>query len=239
MSQNTQRTPPALRFVIVSAVTGVPGDSLDQLNSAPYPDGSLFSVAITGAIYRLDKTSTAAAQEIAIVAPLAGPGRFVYVTGGSTNPVIHQTTGTAALAASAAFAETANTWTAFPSGANFYVSTVPGLFTLNTTTGIVTYNGASEGTFRISLSATLSSATAAQAIELAPSISGAHIGTGDFIGHAGVANVPPTTANLGIELSSSLVTGFSHGDTIQAIAKDDTGSNNITVSRLNLIIAPA
>lgn len=237
MSRNTQRAAVALRFTIVAAVTGIPGDSLDQLNSSQLPDGALVWVVSAQALYALNKTSTAAADSVigAVVAPLNSPGRFVYVSGGH-NALAAQFTSTGSI--SGTTAETQNTWVALPSGTNFYQSAPIGNFTLNTTTGVATYNGPSQR-FLYTGVITVASAVAAQALEVALSLNGAFIGATTTILSAGAAGVPPTTANLPVQITTSAFIGMAAGNTIQLIARDDTASNNITISRASLTAIPA
>ena len=239
---NLQNFPPALRFIIVSAVTGVEGDSLDQLSSFELPDGCLISVAATGSLYRFVLGSTATATVgTSIVLPPAGPGAFEILVN-TTSPGF-QMNGSALLAASAAYAETDNTWVATPSGTGFYaLGAASGLFTLDTATGIVTYNGPPNpevGTvFRVKIQATISASVAGQSVEIAPSLNGSFIGTTSFIGYAGVANVSPTTANLGSQIATEGFYQLGGGNTLQAIVRDTSASNNITVSHISLIISP-
>lgn len=233
---NTQKSAVALRFIIVSALTGVDGDSLDQLNTSELPDGALVSVIAGGGLYRLNKTSVATTLSPGVIAAGSGPGAYVYVSGADTNPFAVSANGTAALAAAAAFAEVGSTWIACPSGAGFYASGVASsLFTLNTTSGILTYAGPPKE-FAVNVSATVAASVAGQSVELHPSVNGALIGTTTFAGAAGVANVPPTTANLGTQLSSRLNVQIPTGATIQAIVRDTSASNNIAVSHLSLHI---
>lgn len=237
MSQNTQRAAVALRYTIVSAVTGIPGDSLDQLNTAKMPDGALVFAVNRAALYYLDKSSTATANSSvgAVVAPLGGPGRFIYLNG-ATNPFAAQFTSTGSLTGTTA--ETANTWIALPAGTNFYQSGPDGDFTLNTTTGIATYNGPTQR-FRVTSSISIASAVVAQQVEVALSVGGGFIGTSTTIPSAGSASVPPTTVNLPIQITSNVILSLANADTLQVIVRDDTASNNITVSRMNTVVTPA
>jgi hypothetical protein len=235
---NTQQAAVALRFIIVAAVTGVDGDSLDQLSSYELPDGMLVSVISTQAIYRLDKLSTLTPGigGPAIVAPGAGPGNFLLQVGFDDLRAV-QVTGTAAL--TGATAETDDTWIALPAGSNFYaLSDVSGFFSLNPTTGIVTYSGP-PGRYKLSVKATIASAVAAQSVEIIPSVNGGFLGTTTYRGYAGIANVSPTTPGLGSQVSSDLITSLATADTVQAAARDTSASNNITVSQLSLICSPA
>lgn len=236
---NTQRAATALRLTIVAAVSGVPGDSLVDLNSAKLPNGGLIVIASTGAIYRYSATSTATANPSLgnVITPPNGVGRYIFVSGGASDPRSIQVTGTAALLASAAFAATQNTWAAFPTGANFYASTA-GIWTVNTTTGVAIYSGPAQQ-FRILATATVSSATAAQSMELALSLDGASIGGTGGLSEAGIASAPPTTAGLQIELTTQRLVTVPSGSSIQPIVRNTGGSNNISVDALSLIAVAA
>lgn len=233
---NTQNAAVALRFIIVAAVTGVPGDSLDQLSSYELPDGMLVSVIANQAIYRLDKSGTAATSGTSVVSPGAGPGIFNYVTGTSGSPLTAQVSGTASLTGTTA--ETDDTWVNLPAGTGFYTSNDGDAWTVSTTSGILTYAGPSGRHFRVSVSATVASAVAGQSVEIASSVNAALVGTTTFVPSAGVANVSPTTVNLGSHVLSETLVGLNAGDTIAAIVRDTSASNNITVSHMNMVILP-
>lgn len=230
----TQQSAVALRLIIVADVTGVDGDSLDQLSSYELPDGMLVSVIATASIYRLDKLSAQAATA-GIVVPGAGPGRFVFVNGLGASPFATQVTGTVSL--SGATAETDDTWIALPSGSGFYSATGGG-WSVNTTTGVATYHGPPGLQFRVSVGATIASAVAAQSVEIASDRNGIFVGTTTFLGYAGVANVSPTTVGLGSYVHSELLITPAVGDTVNPIMRDTSASNNITVSHVNMVIAP-
>lgn len=236
---NTQRAATAVRLTIIGTLTGVPGDSLDQLNPSKLPNGAVIMVADTGALYRYSLTSTATASTSLglVIATPTGIGRYIFIAGGVADPSSVQVTGTAGLLGSAAFAVVQNTWIALPSGANFYAGTAS-VWTPNTTTGIMLYQGPPRQ-FRIMASATVSSATAAQAMELALSLDGAVIGSTGASSDAGVASVPPTTANLQIELVTQRLVTVPNGSTIQPILRNTSGSNNVSVDLVNMIATAA
>jgi hypothetical protein len=235
---NTQRAAVATRISIVAAVTGVLGDSLDQLNPAKLPNGALIVIATTGAVYRYSLTSTATASTPLgnVILPATGVGRFIYVSGGSVDPRSVQVTGTASL--TGATAETDDTWIATPSGTGFYIGTTTVSMPISTTTGIITYVGPTQQ-YKVTLSATLASAVAAQSLELAISVDGAFIGTTTALNDSAVANVPPTTAGLAISMTTQRLVTLVSGQTLQAIMRDTSASNNITLSKLNLIATAA
>jgi hypothetical protein len=61
-----------------AALTG--DDGLDAINTTPLHDGAL--ILVGGALYRLDQGSTATPDGLTVVAPLAGPGRWLFMAAG-------------------------------------------------------------------------------------------------------------------------------------------------------------
>lgn len=235
---NTQRSAVALRLIIVAAVTGVEGDSLDQLNTNELPDGMLVSVLSNEGLYRFVRTSTDIAAGAGVVVPAAGPGRFLLLELGiGASPFTVQVSGTTNLTGTTA--ETDDTWIGTPVGTNFYTAAPLGdAWSVGLSSGIATYEGPAGKTFRVSVDATLASAVAAQSVELAIDRNTQLTGTTSFVKYAGVANVSPTTVNLGSHLHSEAIFTLNPGDVIAAIMRDTTASNNITVSHLNMVITP-
>jgi hypothetical protein len=235
---NTQRSAVALRFIIVSAVSGVDGDSLDQLNSAQIPDGAYVSIASTGVLYRYSLSSTASTTNNggAVVAPPNGVGRYIIQLSSSGDPRNVQVTGTAAL--TGATSVTDDTWIATPSGANFYAAANEGAWTGNTTTGLATWSGPVTQILARGI-ASLASSVAAQSLELAFSLNGAGIGTTGAFNDSAVASVPPTTAGLAISLVTQRIVTVGPGSTLQLMMRDTSASNTITLSKLNVILTAA
>jgi hypothetical protein len=236
---NTQKSAVALRLIIVAAITGVDGDSLDQLNSFELPDGMLVSVISQGALYRFELSSTATPSSTVgnVVAPAAGPGRFVLIPGGGGASAIlsEQISGTALLAAAAAFAVVQNTWIAIPGGTGFYTAPTGGVFTPNSSTGTLTYAGP-DASYRISATATIESGTAADEVDLAIDTLGTLAATTTFVPSAGVTNALATAP--GASVSTSVIRTLHDGNVIQALVRNVTGAHNLTVPHLNLIASP-
>lgn len=233
---NTQQSAVALRIIIVAAVTGVDGDSLDQLSSFELPDGMLVSV-VSGALYRLDKTSTAAASSAvgAVVAPGAGPGNFLALSGtGASASLAMQLNGTAALAGSAGFTTVANTWIALPAGTGFYFASAANVFTPSSSAGTLVYSGP-DAAYRLTASATVESSTAADEVDLAIDTLSVLLGTTTFVGSAGATNAPATAP--GAAVSTSIIRTLTAGETIQVLARS-VGGHTLTVPHLNLIATP-
>jgi len=237
---NTQKSAVALRLIIVAAITGVDGDSLDQLNSFELPDGMLVSVISNQALYRFDLTSIATPSSVvgAVVAPGAGPGNFILIPGGNGAAAIlsEQISGTALLAAAASFPVTQNQWIAIPGGTGFYVATENGgVFTPNPTTGILTYNGP-DASYRLSATATVESATGADEVDVAIDTLSVLIGTTTFVSSAGVTNAPATAP--GASVSTSVIRTLHNNNVVQVVVRNVSGAHNLTVPHLNLIASP-
>lgn len=229
----------ALRVNIIAALTAVDGDSLDQINTGKYPDGAEFYVLSTKSLYRLDKTSTQAASASVFV-PNAGPGRFMLQPGSArSNTLAGGVNGTASLAAAGGFTVVQNTWVALTAGSAFYANLFPSAgFSVVSTTGIMTYLGPTGQSYKVSLSASIASATASDTVELASTTNGALIGATTFVGAAAVADVSPTTAGEMSCLSFNGVVTLAANDTIQAVVRNTTGANNLTVKHVSLVLTP-
>jgi hypothetical protein len=76
----------------IRAIIGAPGDgsSLRNIITDKYPDGALCFVLENRALYQLDKSSTDSADNVTIVQPIGGPGRWLMLS---------QSSGTVSLAA--------------------------------------------------------------------------------------------------------------------------------------------
>lgn len=243
----TQQSAIALRLIIVGEL-GVPSvsnpsDSLVAVNTSELPDGAQAFVLSTRSTYRLNKFSTQTAVGTAFVpAGNVGGGVWFFESGGdavASNPFIYQATGTASL--TGAQTPVLNTWIALPSGSGFYTSGIGnGVFSLNTSSGLITYDGPAGARYKASAIATLECGTAAQGMELAITQNGVLIGTTTYDGTAGGASADPTTAGLGECISTSkLITIASTGDTLQAVMRNITGTGTLNATHLNLLLTPA
>ncbi len=100
---DTQRSAVALRNIIVGTLGVVdsssPTDSLDGINTTELPNGALAYVLSNSGAYRLKKTDTTTAQtsDGSVIAPLSGPGRWLFVSSGGVglDPRLGQALGTA------------------------------------------------------------------------------------------------------------------------------------------------
>lgn len=238
----TQQSAVALRVLIVGEVgypsVTDPSNSLAGLNTAELPDGASAFVVATGAVYRLHKASTQAGIGNSVfVPPSGGPGCWFYESGGDSL-FNFQETGTASL--TGAQVMTVNQWAQLPSGSGFYQTSSSGTpFSQSSTSGVVTYTGPNKR-FRVRATATLSCATAAQALELAITQNDFLIGTTTFDGTAGAASADPTTANLGITVVTEKVVILANNDAVRPVMRNTTATpGNTNATHLNLVISPA
>jgi hypothetical protein len=241
----TQQSSVDLRVLIVAAVgfpvdmVTDPSDTLIGLNTSILPDGAACYVLSVHSVYRLYKESTA--TEIVggqVVTPSAGPGRWILESGSSGSRTLN-VFGTASL--SGAQAVTQNTWIGLPSGAGFYSFGVTNNspFSLDTTTGILTYNGTDE-TILVSAAVTVVDATATQAVEVAIDHNAQLITTTNFDGTAGAAGVPGATAALSTQISTRKIFAVTVGDTFRVVFRDTTATpGNLNATHFNLLATPA
>lgn len=140
---NEARSAAALRISIRATIgTSNAGDpeSLRNINTALYSDGAMCFVIENAMLYRLAKASTATADNVVIVQPVGGPGRWVQMAQGpgaasSIDVVASSTTNTAATAGSGNFVGITGSAFGFqPSGS------VPG-WSLTAAGCILTYSG--------------------------------------------------------------------------------------------------
>ena len=91
MTTPYQDFPPAL-MLLSPRVTkaGDPGSSIVGINTTPLADGATCYCLENKLDYRLDKTSVAAPDGNLILAPLAGPGRWIADTGGGAESCMVQ-----------------------------------------------------------------------------------------------------------------------------------------------------
>ncbi len=74
----------ALRLIIREVIGATPGDgtSLRNVITNIFPDGAQCFVLANRGLYYLDKASTATPDNLTIVEPVAGPGRWILFDGG-------------------------------------------------------------------------------------------------------------------------------------------------------------
>jgi hypothetical protein len=239
---NTQQSAVALRVTIVAAVTGVTGDSLDQINSSKFPDGAEFFVLSNRSLYRLNKADTTPPVGALVVKPDGGTGNFILVPGGGglVSGLTEQIAGTAAFTASGSFAVVQNTWIQIQAGANFYVATqVSDAFTVNTTTGYLSYVGPTGARFRVTASVSLASATAADLMNFAVTQNLALVGTTTDLVTRAACNADPTTPGLASQLTFTGIFTLTNADALAAVVRNVTGAHNLTATQFVMTVSSA
>jgi hypothetical protein len=162
--------------LVVSDTTG-PSDSVESLPVAALGSGAeCYSVANRG-VYRYDAASTQAnlAGTDAFVKPLVGPGCwFKREANGAYTTLVQLTTG----GVGGQFMAN-GTWQALPStGAGAFSSNNNPFFTVDTTTGIMTYNGPTGVRFLVMATLSLASLSASGVqIDMDLTVNGALLGT--------------------------------------------------------------
>ncbi len=216
---NEDKAAVALRFNLRATIdpTGS-GESLRNIITDKYPDGAFCFVLENRSIYNLEKSSTATPDNVTIVQPNAGPGRWVLLGGGgasgAASPVEIVATAAAAVAPTdvPAFVPVSGSlfdW--MPTGA-------PAGWTLSEPGGILVYGGTALVRARVTLTASVFINTA----EAASTIWAAVAHNGDLLAVNPTTNFTPgtqTTETNGTDLpqviSSERTLVLAPGDTLQ------------------------
>lgn len=241
-----QRSPPALRTIIVGTIGGAfdfgdPSDSLLRLGTAELPDGAEAYVKSLKAVYRLNKSSTGPFEDGGTIIAAVNGGFWEYVSSPS-GFLSAAFGGTAFLGGPQVVTQLV--WVALPSGDGFYdgASANNSALRLNTTTGIVTYNGPDGGTFLVQAIASLNCANADELMWLTITknaflLTPPH--TTDFDISAGVSASPSTPA-ADLSISTGKILTFATGDTFQVVMRNSHDTpGSLECTHLNLIVTPA
>lgn len=213
------------------------GDSLQNIITDPLNDGCLCYVVEFAGYYQLDKRSVADPIDFVIIKPLAGPGRWLFFASATesvswfsenlivTPQILDFTTGPVP----------AGTWVNPPSGGGFYSSNSPSpLFTPNSTTGFVTYNGITKQ-YLVTVHASVASATAdATSIEVVPDTGGLVSTTTDDFNAQRAMTVAVIDAE--VQISASKIFNLAAGQALRPIFRNLTSTNNLSVERLSMFI---
>ncbi len=132
----TYLSDPSLRFIIFDALEGE--GSLSTYNTSKSPNGARAFVNDNGVLYQFYKFSSAVADGSTVIAPGGGPGRWIAVASeGSSSPFNAQALSNGTVSTGAVVA---NTWAAI-GDLSYSLITDGDLFSINATTGVVTYTG--------------------------------------------------------------------------------------------------
>ena len=192
-------------------------NSLENINTTLLDDGCFCYVTAEHLHYELHRDDTAAPILPAIVAPIAGPGRWVPATTGSGS----QSFANSFELASAAFGTTAtpstSVWHAMPEpGAGTYqAGTVGSFWTINTTTGVMTYSGPSGLLFMVMMTCSVSDdAGVEQQLQFDITVGGSLIGTSTATTSSVQGTMLATTVSA-TEFVHNVILSPNNGATIQ------------------------
>ncbi len=228
----------ALRLSIRANIGATPGDprSLRNIITNIFPDGAFCFVLENRGLYELDKLSAATADNLDVVQPIAGPGRWLLFAGGgggaaSLASITATDTNSVTSAGTANFvAVEGNSFDWQPTGA-------PAGFALTAQSGVITYNGAATVRARV---------TFVGSVEVDSESGGTVWGAVDQ--NSDVIGTDPTTSFIvGTETTEAGATGLPQvivsqrtldlapGDTVQIALATDTGQD-LVLSRGTLSI---
>ena len=141
---NEDKAAVALRLIIRAVIGATSADpqSLRNVNTTIFPDGAECFVTATRALYQLDKGSSAAADNVSIIAPGSGPGRWFILAQAPGATSLVEIVGTAVNTADTTGASGNFFGIATSAFAFQPASPVPAGWALTAAGGILTYNGA-------------------------------------------------------------------------------------------------
>jgi hypothetical protein len=209
---NEDKASPALRILIRSTIgTSTPGDgqSLRNIITNIYPDGACCFVNENRALYELDKESVAPADNISIVAPIAGPGRWILLAQGPGTAPLMEIVGTAEnTVPSAGTVDFAAVNTA---NFDFEPTGTPAGYSLTALGGVITYNGSVPVRALARLDSSVyfpggSGGLTPGAVDLGTA------GNFTILAESGITNVPTSaiTGDMGVSpIDHTAITGFS------------------------------
>lgn len=213
-----------------------PSDSLASLNTTPLPDGALALIQqpSLGDVWMLNKDTTAAASiaDVSQVSPVGG-GTWQRLFGFQGNRE-----------SAAAFANSrpdlvvaADTWAPVAGGDFVFSISTSGLFVLTAASGLLTFQGPTERSFRVELLASLANTAAAAAIRLAAAISF----NGDVAGAATNFAFQQEVTTNAVQDQPMFVgctrdLSIEPGDTVQPVFKNITDGTDISLAQCAITI---
>ena len=163
--------------LVVSTTTGA-SDSVASLLAVTFGDGAEVYCIANAAVYRMNATSTQANDGDTFIKPNSGLG--CWVKQGAESSYTQVLTGTANFTGAAIGALVVDTWKALPSVVGAYAASfASAMWSISTTTGVVTYSGVSglQFAFHVTLSVSSNNAGSIILFESTLSKNGALIGT--------------------------------------------------------------
>lgn len=229
----TERLGRLVHLAARAVLTGTgDGDSLENINTTNLNDGCLCWVTEFQSYYVFVRAETAAATGFAIIAPIAGPGRWMSLvspTDSENWAAVEMVTTPDDITIG-----TQSQWENPPSGTGDYALSSPGpdLFVLDTTTGLLTYGGSAGKSFLVSIVASVANKSAnAISIEVVAD-TGVLVGgsNDDFAAGRGIT---PAAANAEICLTSNKILSLDHGAVLRPVFRNLTNTDDLSVERLS------
>jgi len=219
--------------MVVATVSGT-SKSVESLDVSALGDGAECYCVANQAVYRYNSSSAQPnlAGADTFVVPLAGGGCWFKQNAQGDYSTLVQLTSTGY----SNFVISTGNWQALPSGAGFYanINSNP-FFSVDTTTGIMTYNGPSGKDFLIQAQMVIgSSSPVGSTIELDTTVNGALLGTGTQ-GPQLMAYTQETVSQL-MQLTQGFRFKPNHGDTIQHVLHASGTAAGQTVNRYQVSI---
>lgn len=211
-------------------------DSIQNIDTNNLPDGAMCWALNVNTLYRFNKTLTLVSG--ITIQPISGPGTWV--------PVFGQ--GTTLIQSGEAICVSGGTVT--PGGASDWVDLTglggPGTFqgnsgatfSLNSTTGALTYGGESGKWYLVSVNATMAiDADATDTLEIVIDLNGGLLPNSSSPHSAGSTCVG-TTARFQ-SLAASYFVQLTNGDVLTPLVRNISGTDNIRVTYLQVHVTPA
>ncbi len=219
----------ALRLSIRAVIGATPGDpaSLRNIIVDKFPDGALCFVLENRALYELNKLSSASPDNLTVVQPLGGPGRWLLLAGGSASSSFASIVGTDTNSVTSA--PTANFVVVEGNSFDWQPTGAPLGFALTAQGGVITYNGAATVRARVTFTGSVEVDG-----ESGGTVWGVIDQNGDAVGTDPTTSFIPGTqtteagaAGLPQVISSQRTLLLAPGDTVRVALATDTGSDLI------------
>jgi hypothetical protein len=230
--------PSALRIVQIPwmASASHPGEALDDFDTTKCPDGMLAFVTQSQILYALNKASAITPDGTTIVAAVGG-GNWVAQSSGVNSLYSFQVQSVASGIPTTG-AVTQNTWHAMPSSTSQYTSVGSGLFSANTTTGIVTYAGPTRS-FLLLGNLSASNGVGLADIDFSYSHSAAAILGGTSTPNtAMIAELSAANTDIVNIAFTAFIVTLVAAQTVQGAVRNKSGTTAISVYRYTLTFLP-
>ena len=215
---SNKRSAGAFCSIVVGATTGT-FNSVAALDVVALGDGAECYCTANASVYRLNISSTQATVGSTFIKPNSGAGCWVL----QTYPQSTYAQGVTAQPAFAggSFSPTVNTWHALPSGTNFFISSPvsSSFWSLNTTTGVLTYSGPTGLFFLVTGQIVLQGIDDSQITEMDISVNGALIGGTTASQSSTSTTQPPSSGGFPMQLVHTYIVQGTNAATYQHILR--------------------